>query len=117
VFTCRHPDLPYLKHLGSLLSAEWPLGADIFQEPFAHHEHTFLLGKQYGTLDTIKLWSSHNGNSVSESLPNVDTVSRSFITSHISKSVCSDRGSRLYLTVPLKSVGSCGMMPRWDLRS
>lgn len=67
MFTYRHPDLPYLKHLGSLLSAEWPLGADIFQEPFAHHEHTFLLGKQYGKLDTIKLSSSHIGNSISES--------------------------------------------------
>lgn len=48
----------------------------------------------------------------------LDTVhQKQYITSQISSSVCSDNGSRLYLTVPPKRVGSCGMIPKWDLRS
>ena len=38
-------------------------------------------------------------------------------TSHISWSECWDKGSKLYLTVPLKRVGSWGIIPKRDLRS
>jgi hypothetical protein len=38
-------------------------------------------------------------------------------TSHICWSENCPRGSRLYLTVPWKSVGSCGMIPKRERRS
>lgn len=45
------------------------------------------------------------------------TCQEKLFTSHISWSVCFNKGSRLYLTDPTKSVGSCGMTAKWDLRS
>jgi hypothetical protein len=40
-----------------------------------------------------------------------------YLTSHICWSENCPRGSRLYLMVPWKSVGSCGMIPKRERRS
>ena len=49
-------------------------------------------------------------------IPGIVTQYKKY-TSHISSSLCWANGSKLNLTVPLKRVGSWGIIPKRDLRS